>query len=91
MELNEPITYEQKKAMHSFFFESEQGELFRQILKDMQAERLDVAQTAYLKFQMPNEQISANANQAGGIKAVIDFIDSIHSEVENKRKEEEKK
>lgn len=91
MELNEPVTYEDKKAMHSFFFESEQGELFRQILKDMQTERLEVAQTAYLHIANPNEQIVANVNQATGIKAVLDFIDSIHNEVENKRKEEEKK
>lgn len=87
MEFNEPISYEDKKRLHSFFFESEEGELFRKLLKDMQEERLDIAQSAYLKLQMPNEQIAANVNQAGGIKAVIDFIDSIDNEVKNKKKE----
>ena len=87
MELNDPITLDDKKRLHSFFFESEEGELFRKLLKDMQEERLDIAQSAYLKLQMPNEQISANVNQAGVIKAVIDFIDSIDNEVKNKKKE----
>ena len=90
MEFNEPISYEDKKRLHSFFFESEEGELFRKLLKDMQEERLDVAQTAYLNLQLPNEQIVANVNQAGGIKAVIDFIDSINIEVKEKKKQSEK-
>jgi hypothetical protein len=76
--------------MYTFFFESEEGELFRQLLKDMQEERFDLAQTAYLKLQMPNEQIAANVNQAGGIKAVIDFIDSIEAEVKEHKKGEQK-
>lgn len=85
------IEYNEKKAMHTFFFESDEGKLFYEILKDMQSERLDVAQSAYLTMIQPNEQIIANVHQAGGIKAVIDFIDSIHNEVEAKKKEEEKK
>ena len=90
MELNDPITLDDKKRLYAFFFESEEGELFRKILRDMQEERLDIAQSAYLKFQMPNEQISANVNQAGGIKAVIDFIDSINIEVKENKKQSEK-
>ena len=88
--LKEQPSYTDKKGMYTFFFESEEGKLFRQLLKDMQEERLDLAQTAYLKLQMPNEQISANVNQAGGIKAVIDFIDSIEAEVKEHKKGEQK-
>lgn len=91
MELNEPISYEDKKRMHSFFFESEEGQLFRKIVKDMQEDRLNVAQTAYLKLQMPNEQIVAAVNQASGIKEIIDFIDSIEAEVKAHKKQEEQK
>lgn len=90
MKLNDPITLDDKKRLYAFFFESEEGELFRKILRDMQEERLDIAQSAYLKLQMPNEQISANVNQAGGIKAVIDFIDSINNEVKENKKQSEK-
>ena len=90
MELNDPITLDDKKRLYAFFFESEEGELFRKILRDMQEERLDIAQSAYLKLQMPNEQIAANVNQAGGIKAVIDFIDSINIEVKENKKQSEK-
>ena len=90
MELNDPITLDDKKRLYAFFFESEEGELFRKLLKDMQEERLDIAQSAYLKLQMPNEQIAANVNQAGGIKAVIDFIDSINIEVKENKKQSEK-
>lgn len=88
--LKEPLSYTDKKGMYTFFFESEEGELFRQLLKDMQEERLNLAQSAYLKLQMPNEQIVANVNQAGGIKAVIDFIDSIEVEVKEHKKGEQK-
>lgn len=88
MELNEPLSYEDKKRMYSFFFESEEGELFRKLAEDMRQERLSVAQTAYLHVAQPNEQIAANVNQATGIKAVIDFIDSIELEVKEKRKGE---
>lgn len=88
MELNEPLSYEDKKKMYSFFFESEEGELFRKLAEDMRQERLSVAQTAYLHVAQPNEQIAANVNQATGIKAVIDFIDSIELEVKEKRKGE---
>jgi len=91
MQNNEPLRYEDKKRLHPFFFETEEGELFRQLLKDMQEERLNIAQTAYLKLQMPNEQIVANVNQAGGIKAVIDFIDSIDAEVKERKKGEDQK
>ena len=89
MERNEPISYTDKKGMHTFFFESDEGELFRKLLKDMQEERLNIAQTAYLKLQMPNEQVAANVNQAGGIKAVLDFIDSIDAEVKEHKKGEQ--
>jgi hypothetical protein len=91
MELNEPIKYEDKRGMYSFFFESEDGELFRKLLKDMHSGELDVAQGAYLKLQMPNEQIAGAVNRAAGIKSVIDFIDSIEAEVKAKRKGEEQK
>lgn len=91
MVLNEPLSYEDKKAMHTFFFESEEGELFRKLAEDMRQERLSVAQTAYLHVAQPNEQIAANVNQATGIKAVLDFIDSIHNEVEAKKKGEDQK
>lgn len=90
MELNDPITLDDKKRLYAFFFESEEGELFRKLLKDMQEERLDVAQSAYRHVTQPNEQISANVNQAGGIKAVIDFIDSINNEVKENKKQSEK-
>ena len=90
MELNDPITLDDKKRLYAFFFESEEGELFRKLLKDMQEERLNIAQSAYLKLQMPNEQIAVNVNQAGGIKAVIDFIDSINIEVKENKKQSEK-
>lgn len=91
MELNEPITYEDKKRWHSFFFESEDGELFRKLLKDMQTERLNYAQDMCMKLQNPNEQIAANVNQAGGIKLVIDFLDSIDAEVKEHKKKEGQK
>mgnify|MGYP006908809870 CR=1 FL=1 len=90
MELNDPITLDDKKRLYAFFFESEEGELFRKLLKDMQEERLNIAQSAYLKLQMPNEQLAVNVNQAGGIKAVIDFIDSINIEVKENKKQSEK-
>lgn len=85
MENNEPITYEQKKAMHSFFFESEEGKLFVKTLKDMQTHCLDQAM-----YTVQNEIVAANVHQAGGIKAVIDFIDTIHNEVEAHKKGEQK-
>ena len=91
MELNEPISYEDKKRMYTFFFESEEGELFRKIVKDMHEDRLTVAQTAYLKLQMPNEQIVAAVNQASGIKEIIDFIDSIDAEVKAHKEGENQK
>ena len=91
MELNEPISYEDKKRMYTFFFDSEEGELFRKIIKDMQEDRLNVAQTAYLKLQMPNEQIAAAVNQASGIKEIIDFIDSIDAEVKAHKEGENQK
>lgn len=90
MALNEPLSYEDKKKMYSFFFESEEGELFRKLVEDMRQERLSVAQNAYLKLPQPNEQIAANVNQATGIQAIIDFIDSIEREVKEKRKGEQK-
>ena len=91
MELNEPISYEDKKRMYTFFFDSDEGELFRKIIKDMQEDRLTVAQTAYLKLQMPNEQIAAAVNQASGIKEIIDFIDSIDAEVKAHKEGENQK
>ena len=91
MELNEPIKYEDKRGMFSFFFESEDGELFRKVLKDMHSGELDLAQGAYLHYQCPNEQTVGAVNRAAGIKSVIDFIDSIEAEVKAKRKGEEQK
>lgn len=91
MEHNEPISYEDKRGMYSFFFESEDGELFRKILKDMHSNELDIAQGAYLKLQCPNEQIAGAVNRAAGIKSVLDFIDSIDAEVKAKRKGEDQK
>lgn len=85
MELKK-LSYEEKKAMHSFFFESEEGKLFRNELEDMKTHCLDQAM-----YTVQNEAVAANVHQAGGIKAVLDFIDSMHNEVESKKKEEEKK
>ena len=86
MELNEPLSYEKKKAMHTFFFESEEGKLFRQQLEDMKTHCLDQAIRV-----ANNELVAANVHQAGGIKSVIDFIDSIHNEVEAHKKGEDQK
>lgn len=91
MELNEPLSYEDKKRMYSFFFESEEGELFRKLLKDMHSLELDIAQGAYRNYQLPNEQIVGAVSRAAGIKNVTDFIDSIEREVKEKRKGEEQK
>lgn len=90
MELNEPLSYEDKRRMYSFFFESEDGELFRKLLKDMHSGELDVAQGAYLKLQCPNEQIVGAVNRAAGVKSVLDFIDSIEAEVKAHKKGEQK-
>ena len=90
MELNEPLSYEDKRRMYSFFFESEDGELFRKALKDMHSGELDVAQGAYLKLQCPNEQIVGAVNRAAGVKNVLDFIDSIEAEVKAHKKGEQK-
>lgn len=81
--LNEPLSYEDKKAMHTFFFESEEGKLFRETLEDMKEHCFDLAVKT-----IQNEAVAANVHQAGGIKAVIDFIDSIELEVKEKRKGE---
>lgn len=86
MVLNEPLSYEDKKAMHTFFFESEEGKLFRETLEDMKEHCFDLA----IKT-IQNEAVAANVHQAGGIKAVLDFIDSIHNEVEAKKKGEDQK
>lgn len=89
MELNEPLSYEDKKKMYSFFFESEGGELFLKLIKDMRLEALETAESVYLKLQCPNEQIAANVGRASGIKSVIDFIDSINVEVKAHKKKGE--
>ena len=85
MENNEPLKYEEKRAMYTFFFESEEGKLFVKTLKDMQTHCLDQAM-----YTVQNEIVAANVHQAGGIKAVIDFIDTIHNEVEAHKKGEQK-
>lgn len=85
MENNEPLRYEEKRAMHTFFFESEEGKLFRKELENMKAHCLDQAM-----YTIQNEVVAANVHQAGGIKAVIDFIDTIHNEVETHKKGEQK-
>lgn len=91
MEYNEPISYDDKRSMYAFFFESDEGELFRKILKDMHSSELDTAQSVYLKLQCPNEQIAGAVNRAAGVKEIIDFIDSINAEVKaHKNKEEQK-
>lgn len=89
--LNEPLKFEDKKGMYTFFFESDDGELFRKLIKDMHSAELDVAQSAYLKLQCPNEQVVGAVNRAAGIKAIIDFIDSIEAEVKEHKKKEEQK
>lgn len=86
MVLNEPLSYEDKKAMHTFFFESEEGKLFRETLEYMKEHCFDLAVKT-----IQNEAVAANVHQAGGIKAVLDFIDSIHNEVEAKKKGEDQK
>jgi hypothetical protein len=91
MELNEPLTYEDKKRMYSFFFESEEGELFIKSVKDMHSSELNTAQSAYLKLQCPNEQIVCATQRAAGIKSVLDFIDCIEAEVKEKKKGEDQK
>ena len=80
------LTYEDKKRLHSFFFESEDGKLFRQLLEDMRSEALETAESVYLKLQCPNEQIAANVGRASGIKSVIDFINSTDAEVKEHKK-----
>jgi len=89
MEHNE-LSYEDKRRMYSFFFESDEGELFRKLLNDMHSGELDIAQGAYLKLQCPNEQIVGAVNRAAGIKSITDFIDSIEAEVKEHKKGEQK-
>ena len=91
MEHNEPLKYEDKKGMYTFFFESEDGKLFRKLIDDMHSAELDIAQSAYLKLVSPNEQIVGAVSRAAGIKEVIDFINSIEAETKAHKKGEDQK
>lgn len=90
MENNEPITIEDKKRLVAMF-QSEEGQLFIRLLKEMHESHLDLAQGMYLKVLQPNEQICAQVNQAAGLKELIGFIEATEQEVKEVKKEEEEK
>lgn len=71
----------------NLWFESEEGKKFLEAIKEIHSSHLDVAQTMYLKLANPNEQISAQVNQAAGIKEILDYIDTISLEVKERKKE----
>lgn len=71
----------------NLWFESEEGKKFLEAIKEIHSNHLDVAQTMYLKLANPNEQISAQVNQAAGIKEILDYIDTISLEVKERKKE----
>lgn len=88
MQNKEPITLDEKKRLYAFF-KSEDGKVFIDLIKDMQASHLDLAQGMYLKVLQPNEQVCTQVSMAGGVKEVLDFIEQVEVEVKEAKKEEE--
>ena len=90
MDNNKPITIEDKKRLVAMF-QSEEGQLFIRLLKEMHESHLDLAQGVSREVWHPNEQIAAQVNQAAGLKEILSFIEATEQEVKEVKKEEEEK
>lgn len=83
------LSYKMKLEMHTWFC-SEPGKAFVKELEEDVNAHMRTAQLASTKFEQPNQQISAQVNQATGVQEVIDFINAIDLEVKERKKEEQK-
>ena len=83
------LSYKMKLEMHTWFC-SEPGKAFVKELEEGVNAHMRTAQLASAKFEQPNQQISAQVNQATGVQEVIDFINAIDLEVKERKKEAQK-